>query len=1040
MSAKSRPTAHALFEVRVAAQPDSVALLYRDQSITYSELNQRANRLAHLLIRRGLGPGVFVGIYLEPSIDAIVAILAILKAGGAYVPLESSHPPTALAAIIQQAGLSLVLTNSDFAWRPPESLCLDLLAAELDAESTANPKSAAAAASPAAAFYTSGSTGEPKGVARLHGNIPIKLLWATFGPEEVYAFHGPLSVSLSISRIFQPLLGGAPLVIVPGGTVADITRFAVLLETHKVTNVSLAPSHLRALLDAGEGTVARLSHVRTVAVGGSVLGPELIRRFAALLPGVTLVNHYATSETGPCLLGMVSSTSPPSGFPVEGCTVHLLDPRMRPVEDGVAGEIFVESPWLPRGYLNRPDLTAERFIPNPFDAVSGERCFRTGDLGRRLPDGSIEVLGRADDRVNIRGFLVEPVEIESALREYPGVREAAVRGVEVAGEMRLAAYLVPQPGAAVSPHQLRRFLAQRIPAHKIPSAFVLLASLPLTAGGKLDRRALPNPSLLAAQDASALLAEPPSTPSEILLAKMWEEAFGFGPICRSAHFFDLGGDSLTAMVVAARVQSECAVALDMRTFTARPLLSELAAEVDRLRGSAECNESLPITSVAPDEACPLSFAQEAIWTHIHHSRRNAKDFAKARAYQLSGPLNIGALEAAIHWIVMRHDILRTMFRIVDGKPVQIVTSSAPEGLAFDDLSSLPDPGARASEMLAAELTRPFDLAAGPLIRQRLVKIGTFEHRLLHVNHHIISDRWSWTLYVNELSVAYEAFAGGSVPPPLSKGVQYRDYASWERRVLAPGTPFRARMTEWWRKQASGRPRDRYLPLGRRFPFGKPLVADSQRRRHLDPDLISRIETLSIREGTTYFTIGLAALAALLADLKRHPSVTIGVYIYNRWRPDLQGVLGDFTSLVPVCLHCDPALPFREWLLSVRETLVNAQTHAQLPISQFRHDLQAGGIRPPEVHAIVLGSVPDRHVSCGALEISPLPYAPPTSMPWGLTVVLKPLEDQQPYIEMEFDARLYQPAKAHRLFERFHRLLDRIASDPDGTVREVLNRS
>ena len=278
---------------------------------------------------------------------------------------------------------------------------------------------------------------------------------------------------------------------------------------------------------------------------------------------------------------------------------------MRPVEDGVAGEIFVESPWLPRGYLNRPDLTAERFIPNPFDAVSGERCFRTGDLGRRLPDGSIEVLGRADDRVNIRGFLVEPVEIESALREYPGVREAAVRGVEVAGEMRLAAYLVPQPGAAVSPHQLRRFLAQRIPAHKIPSAFVLLASLPLTAGGKLDRRALPNPSLLAAQDASALLAEPPSTPSEILLAKMWEEAFGFGPICRSAHFFDLGGDSLTAMVVAARVQSECAVALDMRTFTARPLLSELAAEVDRLRGSAECNESLPITSSPRTKLVPF---------------------------------------------------------------------------------------------------------------------------------------------------------------------------------------------------------------------------------------------------------------------------------------------------------------------------------------------------------------------------------------------------------------------------------------------------
>jgi hypothetical protein len=803
--------------------------------------------------------------------------------------------------------------------------------------------------------------------------------------------------------------------------------------------VALAPSHLRALLDAGEHAMARLSSVKTVTASGSQLQPELIRGFAAALPGVTLVNQYGASEVGPCLLGVASPAAPPSGFPVEGYAVHVLDTQMQAVKNGDAGEIVVEGPWLARGYLNRPDLTAERFIRNPFDAGSGERCFRTGDLGRRLPDGSIEVLGRADEKFNIRGFLVDPGEIECALREYPGIREAAVIAVEVAREMRLVAFLVPDPGVAVSPHQLRRFLAHRIPAHKIPAAFLPLAGFPLTASGKVDRRALSHPPFFAPQGAGEEPVDLPVTSSEIQLAQIWEEVFGLGRISRSAHFFDLGGDSLTAMVVGARVHSECGVALDMRAFAAHPVFSDFAAEVDRLRGSSELNGFPPITPVPLDEPCPLSFAQEAIWNHIGDRPQNANDFVKGCAYRLSGSLDVKALEAAIHWVAARHSILRTVIAIVNGSPAQVVSGSAPECLAFEDLSSLPDPGARASKMLAEESARPFDLANGPLIRQRLVKIGPSEHWLLQAHHHIMSDRWSWTLYVEELGLAYKAVAAGSPPPRLSTVLQYRDYAAWERRVLSPGTPLRARIVDWWRQQAAGRPRDEPLPLGRRFPFGKPLMTGATRRRNLGPELASRMETFSAREGATYFAIALAVFAALLTELKRSASITIGVYIFNRWHPGFQNVLGNFTSLVPVCLHCDHRRPFREWLLSVRETLANAQAHAQLPTAQLEHDLLEGGTWPPIVHAIIIGPVPDRPISFGALKFAFIPEPIAISMPWGFSIILSSLGEHQPHIDLEFDARLYDPAKAHRLFDRFHQLLDGIASDSNVTVAELLKR-
>lgn len=1044
MSLKFGPTAHELFETRAAAQPDSVALLYRDQSITYSELNRRANRLAHVLIRRGVRPEIFVGVYLEPSIEAIVAIFAILKAGGAYVPLESSHPPAALAAVMKQAGLPLVLTNSDLARRLPEStaaaICLDLLAAELDAESTANPKSAATSESPAVAVFTSGSTGEPKGVAWLHCSIPIRLRWCVFGPEEVYAFNRPLSVAASIHRIFQPLLGGAPLVIVPADIVTDIASFIALLETHKVTNFSIVPSHLRALLDAGKHIVERLARVKMLTVGGSRLPPDLIPRFTALLPGVTLFTQYSASEMGPCLQGVASAGAPTSGFPVEGCTVYIVDPQMQPVQDDVTGEILVESPWLPRGYLDLPDLTVERFIPNPCHPTSGRRCFRTGDLGRRLPDGSIEVLGRADDKVKIRGFLVDPADVESALREHSGILEAAVIAAEMGREMRLVAYIVPDHRGVVSSRLLRRFLAERIPDHKIPSAFVPLDRLPLTTSGKLDRRSLPNPSSIAANEAETQSADPPRTFSEIQMAQIWEEVFEFGPISRSAHFFDLGGDSLTAMVVAARVHAKCGVELNMRAFTTYPALIELAAEVDRLRVSPELHQIPPITPIPPEEPCPLSFAQESIWNHVRNSPKGANDFVKTRGYRLSGPLNIGALEAALHWVAMRHDILRTTFSDTDGKAVQIVSGSAPKCLPFDDVSSFPDPKARATEILVEESGHPIDITVGPLIRHRLVKIGPSEYWLFSAHHQILCDAWSSTRYVVELGEAYEAFAADSPPPSTPRGLQYRDYAAWERRVLAPGAPLRARLTEWWRQQAANRPPDGPLPMQRRFRFSKPRVSDARLRRNLDPELISRIEAFSTAERATYFAIGLALFAALLAAIKRHPSVTVGVYVSNRWRPEMQGVLGNFTSLVPVCLYCDHALPFREWLRSVQETLINVQAYAQLPVTQFGPDLQAGGIRPPEVHAIVVGpAAPDRHIPFGPLEFACVVHAPPPTMPWGLSIGLGSFEERPPHILVEFDAHKYDAAKVCRLFERFYRLLDSVTRNSASSLAALLNR-
>ncbi len=917
-----------LFERQAARTPEAVAARCAGESITYAELDRRANQVAQYLHAAGVGPEAPVGIHMARSLDMLAAVVGVLKAGAAYVPLDPSDPPERLRYMRQNCGAAVVL---------------ETLAGARDYPAVAPPRRLAGA-NLAYIIYTSGSTGAPKGVMGTHGGAVNRIRWMwekyPFGADEIYCQRTSLSRVDSVWEIFGPLTAGVPLLIMPDELVKDTGRFAEALGAGAVTRISVGPWLLRALLDYP--LPPRLKYWIT---SGEPLAPDLARRLHERLPEGVLLNLYGCAEASgdSCCAEVPRGAAQISvGGPIANTTIHILDRHGNQAPEGVPGEITIGGEGLARGYWGRE--APEQF--GAFLAGSEERLYRTGDLGRRLADGSIEYLGRGDGQVKIRGARVETEEVEAALTAEEAVAQAAVYARQDSGEARLVACVVFRAGARADVQALRTKLAARLPGYMVPAHFMALDALPLLPNGKVDRAALPAPEPGAADSVK------PRTPLEELLAGVWAAVLRLDHVGTDDDFFDLGGHSLEAAQAISRLRAALQKDLPLRLLFENPSVRKFAAAIGQGMGSA----GAPPLRAAPRRfQVPLSFGQQRLW-YVERLGVHAA-YNIAAAVRLDGRLNLRAARAALREIVRRHQVLRTRVVTVEGELRGVVERACEVPWAVEDVEEA-DVYRRAVE----EARRPFDLGRAPLIRSRLLRLSETAHVLVTTMHHLAADDWSVGVLAHEFS---ELYCGRSLPElPL----QFSDYAAWQRDCLA-GERLETGLA-YWRRQLAGAPD---LVVGRKPRPARPTGRGARVMRTLAPEAAAAVKALSRQEDATLFMTLLAAYQILLAANSGVQDIVVGCPFANRSHPEVQGLIGFFVNTMLLRTNLSGAATFRDVLARAREACLGAYTHQDVPIEKIVDDLrprrQAG--RNPLFNAVLaLHDAPLEPVELPGLRLTP----------------------------------------------------------------------
>ncbi|WP_338861828.1 non-ribosomal peptide synthase/polyketide synthase (plasmid) [Mycetohabitans rhizoxinica] len=915
---------HQLFEAQVERTPEAPALVYEDQTFSYAQLNAQANRLAHQLIEWGVKPDARVAICVERSAALVVGLLAILKAGGAYVPLDPSYPGERLAHILADAAPSIVLADAAGRAALGEAAlaeCTVLDPATLPALPNTNPSVADLTARHLAyVIYTSGSTGTPKGVMVEHAQLVNFLCWAvqTFTPLEMQhtLFATSISFDLSVYECFVPLAQGSTVHLVDDA-------LALMHHTQPVSLINTVPSALQSLL----AHQADLSSVVTINVAGEPLRSSLIKQAFEKTPVQRLCNLYGPSESTIYSTWLSIQRGEPFvesiGRPIANTRIYLLNGYGQPVPLGAVGELYIGGAGVARGYLNRPELTAERFVHDPFVNEAHARMYKTGDLARYLPDGNLEFLGRNDHQVKIRGFRIELGEIEARLAQHAQVRDAVVLVVGEGQDKRLVAYAVAEPDDALA-GTLRTHMAAALPEYMVPSAFVRLDALPLTPNGKLDRRALPAPDA----DAFAHQAyEAPQGELEITLAEIWSELLGVERISRHDSFFALGGHSLLAVRLMNRVAA-LGIALPLATLFAAPTLTGLAAALDAQRTDSAV---LPvITPVSRDSALPLSFAQQRLW-FLAQLDSASDSYHILLALRLRGTLNRIAWQQALDALFVRHEALRSVFVSADGQPqVQLLPAEVRVPMAWHDLRGVPDAQAQLVRLSAEAAQAPFDLAHGPLMRACGMQLADDEYVMLLVQHHIVSDGWSISVMVRELNTLYRAACGEPADPLPALTIQYPDYAAWQRQWLS-GERLQAQ-SEYWHTALADAPVLLALPTDRPRP-AQQSFAGARVPIRIDAPTTRALKRLSQAQGATLFMTVLAAWSAVLARLSGQDDLVIGTPSANRHHPQIEPLIGFFVNTLALRVDVSGAPSPAQLLERVRRTTLEAQAHQDLPFEQ-----------------------------------------------------------------------------------------------------------
>ncbi|SCF98561.1 non-ribosomal peptide synthetase, partial [Streptomyces sp. Ncost-T10-10d] len=1033
-------TVPALFEARVAQAPEAIAVADADAEVSYADLDARANRLARMLVGWGVGPESVVAVVMERGIDLVVALLGVLKAGGAYLPVDPEYPQERIAAMLQNSRASIVLSAGDCASVVPgTALVMELdeppvarRIAAMDGTALTDAERVAPLrpAHPAYMIFTSGSTGVPKGVVVTHTGVAS--LAATqieqFGVGAgscVLQFASP-GFDAATWELVMALCTGARLVVATAEELLPGTGLADVVARHDVTHLTVPPAVLAVLEPAD------LAPVTTLVSAGEALGTEQLARWS---PGRRFVNAYGPTETTVCATmsaPLAQGDEPGIGTPISDTRVYVLDDRLEPVPSGVDGELYVAGAGLARGYVNRPGLTAERFVAHPF-GHDGERMYRTGDRVRWTADGRLVFANRADDQVKIRGFRIEPGEIQASLSGHPlAAQVAVVVREDTPGDRRLIAYVVPAERPAGESDSevaetLRKFAAQRLPDYMVPAAVVVLDALPLTVNGKLDRKELPAP------DYARTTGRETATLLEEILCGAFAEVLGVGTVGVHDDFFNLGGHSLLAVRLLSRIRAVLGVEVSLRTLFDAPTVAELAAHL------TEAGAARPALTTGPrPERLPLSYAQQRLW-FIGQLEGPSATYNIPMAVRLSGEVDREALSAALRDVIGRHEVLRTVFAVADGEPYQSVLELG--DLDWELHANSPANAAELDREIAEAAGYAFDLAAELPIRATLFSLGatTAEHVLLVVVHHIAGDGWSAGPLARDLSTAYAARSEGRSPEWEQLPVQYADYALWQRDLLgdeADPESVLARQVSYWRNTLADAPEELQLPTDR----PRPAVASYQ--GHIVPleipaDAHARLAELARAEGVTTYMVLQTALAILLSKLGAGTDIPIGTANAGRTDAALDDLVGFFinTLVVRTDLSGDPT--FREALRRVRENSLSAFAHQDAPFERLVEELAP--TRSLARHPLFQVMLTVQNNAAAVLD---LPGVVATGLPVGaspakfdLDVTLGEVFDASGAPaglrgEVIAAADLFGVESAERIAARFARLLQTLGTTPE----------
>ncbi|MGW8720896.1 amino acid adenylation domain-containing protein [Streptomyces althioticus] len=1028
---------------------DVVAVTDEHGSLTYRELHERARALAVELLGLGLGPEDRVAVALPRGTDLAVALVATLTAGAAYVPIDPDLPSERVALMLADtAPGALVTTARTAASLPAVRVPQVLVEVPWPAADATQAFPEVLPGHPAYVIYTSGSTGRPKGIVMPHGALANLLDWheraVPAPPGTVVAQFTAVGFDVSVQEILSALLTGKTLAVVPEDTRRDPRELAHWLADHAVAELYAPNLVIEGVLEAARECGADLSGLRHLVQAGEALTLRApVRAHHAAAP-TRLHNHYGPAETHVVTTWTLPADTaswpdtPPIGRPVDGVGVRLLDAGLLPVPPGVIGELHLSGAALARGYLGRPDLTAERFVADPY-GPPGSRMYRTGDLARTTPDGDLVYVGRADHQVKIRGFRIEPGEIEAALTGHEDVvRSAVVVREDTPGDQRLVAYVVPRQGGTPSASALRSHLVALLPSHMVPAAYVPLGELPLTRTGKLDRAALPAP----APDLAAVRA--PRTAREEVLCGLFAEVLGRPAVGVDQDFFDLGGHSLLATRLVARIRTVLGVELAVRGLFEQPTPAGLAALLDEADGARPA-----VTRRERPERIPLSPAQRRLW-FLHRLEGPSATWNMPTALKLTGPLDEEALGAALADVVTRHESLRTVFAEESGSGYQVIRTPDETLAALGTLRAADVAPDRLTQELSATAGRPFDLAAEPPLRVTLLRTGPQEHVLLLVLHHIATDGWSAPVLARDLNQAYAARHVGRAPAWSELPVQYADYTLWQRDVLGSEDDpdsVAARQLTYWKRALAEIPEELALPADR----PRPAVASHRGDTvpfHIPADLHAGLARLAGENRASLFMVVQAAWATLLSRLGAGEDIPVGTPVAGRTDEALDDLVGFFVNTLVLRADLSGNPSFTELVDRVRETSLGAYAHQDVPFERLVEVLNPARslARHPLFQTMLMWNNNDDRIAADAgdgfagLTAETLPLGTRVAK-YDLTLAMKEVYAADGgaaglHGHLEFATDLFDRPTAESFVERFTRVLRTVVERPGIPVADV----
>ena len=1025
---------HEMVEAQALRTPAATAVEFNGASVSYAALNARANQIAHVLRQRGAGRGSLVGLCLDRTPDLLVGLLAILKSGAGYVPLDPNYPQDRLSFMASDAALKVLLTDSriadELSLSASSVLCLDSDAALVAAQpTTALERDALTAGSEDTAYviYTSGSTGTPKGVLVPHRAV-VNLLASVQREPGMTAADTMLAITtlsfdIAVSELLLPLSVGARIVLASRETASDGSMLQQLIERRGVTFIDATPATYRLLLAAGWRGNQALRLICT----GEAMPKDLAQTLTTCAREVW--NGYGPTETT-VWSTFARVTAPVErvliGYPVANTRIQILDTAGQQVPVGVAGEMFIGGRGVTRGYLNRPELTAERFIADP--DVAGQLLYRTGDLVRLLPTGELECLGRTDNQVKVRGFRIEPGEVENVLMRARGVEAAVVIAREDrVNDVRLVAYIVAASDDVIS-DELRAFARDALPEFMVPHTYVRLTALPLTPSGKIDRKALPAPQATVAAAEHDFVA--PRTESERIMASIWSDVLGLGQVSVRDDFFALGGHSLLASQVLSRLRRDYRVQLSFRKIFEAPTIEALARLMDAARQGGAPLAPAAVELIPPRadrSTAALSVLQERLWLLEELEPTQRAAHAHSAAWMLRGSLDVPRLERAVQALVMRHEALRTRFVKVDGVRRQLIELSGSVVLSQHDLSHL-DPAAQTSaldEFFRAQQSTAFDLDRAPLFRVAVLRLSPDTHLLYTLQHGMVWDGWSFDLFVRDVTELYAADEQQRAPVLPSLAISYGDFASWQSVWLA--SPEAAQQSDWWTAQLSGDLDEIQLPTDRPRPEMSTHAGDLS-TLEFSLDETEQLRTLARRFDTTLFMVAFAAYNVVLHRYTGQTDLLVGSPVRARTRPELEELIGPFVNTVMLRTQIEPARPFSDLLRSVRDVTLDSFSNQELPFELL-------GARVPPVRALFsMQDARERASTMGSVALEP--YHVPQSYATN-DLMLWMMESRTTLVAMlNFSTELFDRATADAFLAQLREILMAVRDNPELPVSAI----